>query len=94
MDVCYYNDGSLMGETLLRQFGYVIRSYDSIGSRVYDLVLDAGETMPNLHANFEMIPVCPMMQPEYMMIFAVPKISLIPNSKYLNNMRRGTKTRK
>jgi len=38
----FYNDGSLTGGTLLRQFDHVTVCCESIGSKVYGLVLDAG----------------------------------------------------
>ena len=38
----FFNDGSLTGATLLRQFTQVLLSCEAIGSRVYGLVLDAG----------------------------------------------------
>ena len=38
----FFNDGSLTGDTLLRQFDYVTLCCESIGSKVYGLVLDAG----------------------------------------------------
>ena len=38
----FFNDGSLTGDTLLRQFDHVTLCCESIGSHVYGLVLDAG----------------------------------------------------
>lgn len=38
----FYNDGTLNGATLLRQFDHVTVSCESIGSKVRGLVLDAG----------------------------------------------------
>jgi len=38
----FFNDGSLTGDTLLNQFDYVTLCCESIGSKVYGLVLDAG----------------------------------------------------
>ena len=38
----FYNDGSLTGDTLLNQFDNVTLCCESIGSKVYGLVLDAG----------------------------------------------------
>ena len=38
----FFNNGSLTGDTLLRQFDYVAMCCESIGSKVYGLVLDAG----------------------------------------------------
>ena len=38
----FYNDGSLTGDTLFRQFDHVTLRCESIGSMVYGLVMDAG----------------------------------------------------
>jgi hypothetical protein len=38
----FFNDGSLTGDTILRQFDHVVVACESINSRVYGVVLDAG----------------------------------------------------
>jgi hypothetical protein len=38
----FFNDGSLTGDTILRQFDYVTLCCESIGAFVYGLVMDAG----------------------------------------------------
>ena len=38
----FFNDGSLTGDTILRQFDHVVMCCESINARIYGVVLDAG----------------------------------------------------